>query len=379
MSQLSRREFIRKSAASASAVALASGVSRGYPANERVQLGWIGYGGRATGLMQHMLQRCPDAANVAICDLKQDRIDAGLKAAERDKPRGYLDFRKMMEKEKLDGILCVTAPCDHATVVVPVLEAGYNCFAEKPMDITVEKIDAITKAARKAKGFYQIGTQRRSHPVYQAMMKAIHEGLMGQVKFLEGGWHWSGDPSMQRVPRDGGRLTEQASHHMDVMSWAMKNAHPVACVSMASADRDTKPNEYSETKSATVFQFPGNVLFSYTHLWLLPGKYDKEILLAFGQKGAMDFNQCLYTGRDEKEKRFAEPIGKGWDQGTPEELAHFVDNIRKGNKKPWANVETGRVCSLMCLMGRKAHVNAAKNIYEPSVVKWEDLGSTTDL
>ena len=77
MSQLSRREFISKSAAGASAVALASGVARGFPANEKVQLGWIGYGGRATGLMQHMLQRCPDAANVAICDLKPDRVDAG--------------------------------------------------------------------------------------------------------------------------------------------------------------------------------------------------------------------------------------------------------------------------------------------------------------
>jgi len=44
------------------------------------------------------------------------------------------------------------------------------------MDITVEAIDAVTAAARKAKGFYQIGTQRRSHPTYQAMMKFIRMG-----------------------------------------------------------------------------------------------------------------------------------------------------------------------------------------------------------
>lgn len=379
MSHLSRREFIRSSAAGAGAVALASGVARGYPANERVQLGWIGYGGRATGLMQHMLERCPEAANVAICDLRQERVDAGLKAAERDKPRGYTDMYKMMEKEKLDGILVVTAPCDHATVVVPVLEAGFNCFAEKPMDITVEACDAITKAARKAKGLYQIGTQRRSHPTYRAAMEFIHQGHMGEPSFLQGGWHWSGDPSGARVERDGGRLIEQASHHTDVMSWVMKDAAPLSCVSMARADKGTKPNEYTETKSATVFQFPGNVLFSYTHLWILPGKYDKEILLAFGSKGAVDFNDALYTGRDEKEHRFGPTIGKAWDQGTPESLIHFVDNIKKGNKTPWANVETGRIGSLMCIMGRMAHINAAKNAYEPSVVKWKDLGSTTDL
>ncbi len=85
----------------------------------------------------------------------------------------------------------MTEPNAHAKVVVPVLEAGYNCFGEKPMDITVEAIDAVTAAARKAKGFYQIGTQRRSHPTYQAMMKFIQDGLMGAPSFLQGGWHWS--------------------------------------------------------------------------------------------------------------------------------------------------------------------------------------------
>jgi predicted dehydrogenase len=379
MSDISRRDFVKKTAVGASAVALAAGVARGFPANEKVRLAWIGYGGRATGLMGHMLERCPDATNIAICDLKQDRIDAGLKAAERDKPRGYTDFRVMLDKEKPDGVMIVTAPCDHATVVVPVLEAGYNTFAEKPMDITVEKCDAITKAARVSKGFYQIGTQRRSHPTYRKMMQAIWDGFIGKMMLLQGGWHWSSDPSGVSVQRDGGRLIEQASHHMDVMSWAMKDAHPLRCVAMAYSYNGAKPSEFSETESATTFEFPGGAIFTYTHLWCLPGKFDAEVLRCFGEKGCMDLNQCLYTGRDEKEQRFGPPINKAWDEGTPESLVHFVDNIKKGNRTPWANVESGRICSLMCIMGRMAMINAKKNAYEPSMVNWKDLGSTTDL
>jgi len=66
--------------------------------------------------------------------------------------------------------------------------------------------------------------------------------------------------------------------------------------------------------------------------------------------------------------------------GQVQELQDFVANIRTGGKRlPNANVETGRTCSLMCIMGRMAMVNKAKNAYEPSVVKWEDLKSTTDL
>lgn len=379
---LTRRSFLRTSAIGASAVALASGRARAFAANEKVQLGWIGYGGRARGLMEKILASCPDAQIRAMCDLIPERTAAGQKAAERDKPKGYKDLREMMDKEKLDGVLVVTQPNVHADTVLPVLERNIHCFAEKPMDITVEKIDQITAAARKSKGLYQIGTQRRFHPLYLKMMEAIHKkDRIGKVTFLQGGWHWSGDPTGAPVERDGGRLIEQSSHHMDVMSWAMKNQHPATCVAMAYQDRDPKdPNKVSETKSATIFQFPDGTLFSYTHLWLLPGKFDEEILRAFGEKGCLDFNEALYTGRDEKEERFGERIGKGWDQGTTEELIDFVDNIKTGGQRvPNANLETGRICSLMCIMGRMAMVNKARNAYEPSVVQWKDLKSTTEL
>jgi len=382
--RLTRRNFLKASAAGAPLVSLGlAGVARGYPANEKVQLGWIGCGGRSSGLMKHMLESVPDARVVGVCDLIPDRMEKARKFWERDKPNGYLDFRKMFEKEKLDGVMCIVQVCNHAKVTIPVLEAGYHCFGEKPLDKDVESCDALTLAARKAwkeKGkFFQIGTQRRYHPTYLACMDAIHQGLIGKVTFMQGGWHWSSDPSGARTDCDGGRLIEQASHHMDVMAWAMKDTPPVSCVAMGSSQAGRTP-EFSETHSSVTFCWPDGTLFSYTHLWALPGRYDQEILTVFGEKGAVDLNGAMYYGRDEKTRKFGEPIGKGWDQGTPEELMDFVANIKSGGKRlPNANIETGRVCSLMCIMGRMAMVNAEKNRYEPRVVHWKDLKSTTDL
>lgn len=380
---MSRRDFMKASAAGSAVMLGSLGSARAYAANERVQLGWIGCGGRSSGLMQHMLEKVPDARVVGVCDLIPERMEKAKKFWERDKPNGYTDFREMFDKEKIDGVMCVVQICNHAKVAIPVLEAGYHCFGEKPLDKDVESCDALTIAARKAwkeKGkFFQIGTQRRYHPTYLAMMKAIHEGLLGKVTFMQGGWHWSGDPSGAPSDCDGGRLIEQASHHMDVMAWAMKDQRPATCVAMGYNQRGRTP-EFSETHSSTTFAWPDGTLFSYTHLWLLPGKYDQEHLTVFGEKGAADLNAAMYYGRDEKTQKFGEPIGKGWDEGTPEELAGFVANIKAGGKRlPNANIETGRLCSLMCIMGRMAMVNAKKNAYEPSVIKWEDLGTKTDL
>jgi len=72
----------------------------------------------------------------------------------------------MFDKEKIDGVMCIVQICNHAKVTIPVLEAGYHTFGEKPLDKDVESCDALTAVARKMwkeKGkFFQIGTQRRT-------------------------------------------------------------------------------------------------------------------------------------------------------------------------------------------------------------------------
>jgi len=376
---LSRRNFIKTSAMGASAVALGTqSVAKGFPANEKVQLGWIGIGGRCNRLMTEML-KVPDARNVAVCDLKPDRIEFGKKKMARDNPTGYTDFRKMMEKEKLDGILIATEPNNHVGLVVPVLEAGYHCFAEKPMDTTVEKVDAITKAARKAKGFYQIGMQRRYSPTFVKGMPNVINGKHGKVTFMQGQWHWWRGSTKRPGERDGWGLTEQSCHHMDVMAWAMKDKHPVSCVSMGYNQGNNPPKTYRETHSATAFKFPDGTIFSYTHLFLLAPKFEAEKLWVFCEQAGFDLPAGMMYMRDKTEKQIAPGAIGNWGTGQTEQLFDFVANIKTGGKRiPNANVETGRIGTLMSIMGRTAMIDFEKNAFEPRVIKWKDLGSTTD-
>ncbi len=394
-SDLSRRDFVKKTAFGASAAALgARSVARGFPANEKVQLGWIGIGGRQKGLMSDMIKHCSaDARTVAVCDLIPERVEEGKKRAEPDKPKGYTNMHKMMDSEKLDGILIVTQPCAHAEVVVPVLERGFHCFAEKPMDTTVEKVDAIVKAARKAKGvIYQIGTQRRYSPPHIKALEIINSGKLGKVMFMQGAWHWSWRPGARKVARDGGFMVEQASHHTDVMAWAMGDTPPATCVSSARTEVDAPegPNVINEQQSATAWTWPGGEIFSYTHLCYLARRFQDEKLWVHCEKAGVEISHGVLHKVDldwrnptkpieEFEERFAEDVKGDWGKGTKQELQEFVRNLKSGAKLPVnANVETGRVSTLMCIMGRMAMVNEARNAFEPRVVRWKDIGSTTD-
>jgi predicted dehydrogenase len=276
---------------------------------------------------------------------------------------------------------------------VPVLERGFHCFAEKPMDTTVEKVDAIVKAARKAKGvIYQIGTQRRYSPPHIEAYKIIHSGRLGSVMFMQGHWHWQWRPGLRKVARDGGFLVEQASHHTDVMAWAMGDAAPATCIASARAvlPLPDGPNVNNEQQSAVVWTWPTGEIFSYTHLTYLAPRFQDEKLWVHCEKGGVEVNHGVLhhvnlkyrtEAKEPKdlEERFAEDVKGDWGKGTKQEMQGFVANLKAGGKLPInANVETGRVATLMTIMGRMAMVNQDRNRFEPRLVHWKDIGTTTD-
>jgi predicted dehydrogenase len=392
--KFTRRRFIRNSAVAASALAVPAVVPRRVlGANETVQLAQIGCGGRGSNDLEALVA-VPKSRVVAVCELRDDRLEKAKKIAYTSEPKGYKDFRKMIAEEKLDGVVAVVEVQNHAKVVVPILEAGINCFSEKPIDSTVEKVDQVVMAARKSKGFLQVGLQRRYIAGHRAVIDRIHKEELGKVYALQGHWHFSHPAGPADADWDGGRLIEQAVHHMDVMSWVMKNQAPTRCVAMGFGPSDpgaNPPKHMSEAKSATTFEFPGNVLFSYTHFFGAAGpfgdeqgpnglennrNYTGEKLWVLCDKGGYDVTRGIKYVRGAGQEKVGEPSG-GYYDGTNEQFLSFAECCRTG-QKPASNHETARVSTLMSMLGRMAMYDRESATFTPRVVRWQDLGSKTD-
>jgi predicted dehydrogenase len=394
MGDLSRRDFMKQSAIGASAALAGQSVARGFPANEKVQIGWVGIGSRWRGLAGDMIKHCPDARTAAVCDLIPDRIEQGKKMFEHDQPVGFTNMHEMMDKTKLDGILVATQPNAHAEVVVPILKAGIHCFCEKPMDTTVDKVDAIVDAVNKSPGvIFQIGTQRRFSPPHITVMDAITSGSAGRVLFMQGHWHWHWRPGPRAVARDGGFIVEQSSHHTDIMAWAKGDVPPATCVSSAQTivPIPEGPRYKNEQQSATVWQWPDGSVFSYTHLTYLSRQFTSEQLVVHCERAGFDVAHGLRYGVEqgnwtqptgdvaELAHRIAPDVKGDWGKGTKQEMQAFIANIRSGQpSQPRANVHTGRISTLMCIMARMAMVNNDANRFEPRVIRWADLGSQVE-
>jgi predicted dehydrogenase len=392
---VSRRKFLKTTAAGASALAVPSIVGSGVLGNDdTVRIAVVGCGGRGSRDLRALVA-VPKVKIVGVCELRDDRLKLAQEIAYVSKPNAYKDYREMLEKEKPDGVTAVVEVQNHAKVVCPILEMGYNCFSEKPIDTTVAKVDRLVATARKTGKWVQFGFQRRYHPGHRPVVERIHDQELGPVYALQGHWHFAGAQGYADADWDGGRLIEQACHHMDAMSWVMKNKAPLRCVSIGRPPMGPPGNHkfqhISEAGSATVFEFPGNVMFSYTHFMGVPGSigedegpstkpeeqnFINEKLWVFCEKGGYDLTRGMkYVG---KTKERVGAASQGYDEGTQEEFNSFVECIRTG-KTPDSSHETARISTFMSMMGRMAMYNRDTRSFDPRIIEWEELGSTTEV
>lgn len=185
MSPLSRRQWLKRTAAAA-ATGLAvpyfvpRGVlaSEGRPgANDRVTVGCIGVGGRATLLLNQL----PEGAQiVALCDCNLPRAEKYKAEHQGDWPV-YQNYHELLERKDIEAVLVGTLefqrvlPCIHACM------AGKDVYAEKPLTLCIQEGRALVNAVRHYGRVLQVGTQQRSMTMNRVACELVRSGGLGKV------------------------------------------------------------------------------------------------------------------------------------------------------------------------------------------------------
>jgi predicted dehydrogenase len=150
-------------------------------ANDRVNAGFIGIGGRARWLLQH--EDFGEARVAALADINPGSLAEGMRLQPKwQQWRPYNDYRRMFEQEKLDAVWVETTTHARVLICLQALQAGLDVYAEKPMTLTVEEGQELTKAVRKLGRVLQVGTQQRSMPINVFASKLVSEGKIGKIE-----------------------------------------------------------------------------------------------------------------------------------------------------------------------------------------------------
>ena len=186
---MNRREFTKTTALGFGAgLTLLSGAASafGAAANEKVNLGFIGCGGRGRQLLGDYITRS-DINVLHCCDTYRPKAQMGAEILQKAKietpPTLSTDMRTVLDDPKVDAVVCALPDHWHALACVWACQAEKDVYTEKPVSHSAWEGRKMVEAARKYKRIVQHGTQCRSAPYCLAARQYIADGKLGKVHF----------------------------------------------------------------------------------------------------------------------------------------------------------------------------------------------------
>jgi predicted dehydrogenase len=380
-----RRQFLGASAALAAGAmgapfftarqALAAPAQPG--PNDRIRVGAIGVGGRASLLLQQL----PEGGEiVALSDCNLPRAEAFKAKANGDWPV-YQDYRKLLDRKDIDAVIVATGEFQRVVPCIHACQAGKDVYAEKPLTLYVREGRALVDAVRRHGRVLQVGTQQRSMAMNKVACELIRSGGLGKVLEVRAINYTGAEAS----PRDG--LPEQSvpagldwntwlnqaaarPYHPNWMGWMrwrdfsggeMTNwgAHGVDQIQWALGMDDTGPSEMKPLSAGS----NGQVAMKYANgvpvnFVIETGKGPMGGAVFICEKGKLEINRNKFSSNPPE---IAKELNKKVDVAEEErkwsdELAlwqarwhmqDWLDCIRT-RKQPVADVEIGHRSVTVC-------------------------------
>lgn len=197
----------------------------------QVRFGIIGCGAIAP-IHARSIAEIDNARLVAVADVVEENART---LADQYNAQGYPDYREMIERDDVDAVcLCVPSGL-RAEIAEECAQAGKHILAEKPLEVTTERVDRILRAVDAAGVKLGCIFQSRFAEGPQLVRKAVEEGRFGRLVLGDAYIKWyrsqeyynSGAWRGTRRLDGGGALMNQGIHQVDLLLWFMGKARTV--------------------------------------------------------------------------------------------------------------------------------------------------------
>lgn len=408
-SEPTRRGFLSTTATMGSLALSASSYGRIQGANERIGVGFLGYGliGK-----RHLLdfKEQADVACLAVAEVHQGRLREALDLIGPG-ARGYGDFRQLLDRKDIQAVVISTPDHWHALQTMLACAAGKDVYVEKPLTLWVREGHWMIDVARRTGRVVQVGTQQRSGKHYQRARDLIRQGRLGQVvsvtmrhtRNIHPGY---GSPPDQAPPAEldwdlwlgpaprvaynpnrciyhfrwfwdysGGQMTNLGQHSLDIVDWMLGLESLKSVVSVGGRFALKDNGQTPDTQDA-LFECSGWTA-TWSHRECARGEPAKYGLEFHGTNGTLGISRKGFTltadslvPPENTVPQFAgaHPVGgpqpvkgvgaklrtESIDDQSGDSRAQFIDHIRdfltciRSRKQPIADLESGHRSVTAC-------------------------------
>jgi predicted dehydrogenase len=183
-STTARRQFIK-----AAAAAIATSRFPILGANDRINVGIVGLGGRGADHMESYASLDSEARIAALCDVNQSARERAVALVRKLKgydAKEYSDMRALFDSKDVDAVSLPLPNHWHALATIWACQAGKDVYVEKPACHNIFEGRQMVSAARKYNRMVQVGSQSRSDANVMRAMEVLEEGAIGQIYHARG-------------------------------------------------------------------------------------------------------------------------------------------------------------------------------------------------
>lgn len=196
---------------------------------------------------------------IGCCDKIPDKAK---KLADKYHVRAFENYDDMLESEEIDIVTIATPSGLHAEPAIAAAKAGKHVLCEKPLDVTLERIDSMIEAHEKSGTCLGGIFPYRFNDYVPFLRETINSGRFGTItyagvyvpwwrndEYYKNSWH--GTFKLD----GGGALINQSIHMIDMLCYLMPPVESVQAFTAALAHKIE-----SEDTAAAVLRFKGGAL-----------------------------------------------------------------------------------------------------------------------
>jgi UDP-N-acetyl-2-amino-2-deoxyglucuronate dehydrogenase len=285
-----------------------------------------------------------DGSLVAVCDHILDRAEV---IAKKYKIKAYKCMHEMMQNEDVDVVVILTESGLHAKHTIELAKYNAHIMVEKPMALRLEDADLMISACDENNiKLFVVKQNRFNVPVVQ-LRKALEAGRFGKlimgttrVRWCRPQSYYDQDSWRGTWKFDGGVLTNQASHHIDLLEWMMGDVESVFAKSKnALADIE------AEDTAIVILKFQNGALGVIEATTAIRPKDLEGSLSILGEKGSVEiggfavnemktwnFSEAI-DGDDEVIEKYSVNPPNVYGFGHQEYYEHVVDCLKNDSQQ----------------------------------------------
>lgn len=180
-----------------------------------LKLGIIGVGRIGKLHTENICYNVPEGNVVAIADpFMSDETKVWAKNLGIEKC--YDDYKKILNDVDVDAVLICSSTNTHAPISLEAIKAGKHIFCEKPVDLSVGKINDVIEALKGKKLKYQVGFNRRFDHNFRSIREAVEQGKIGDPHIMRITSRDPAPPPIEYIKVSGGLFLDMTIHDFDM-------------------------------------------------------------------------------------------------------------------------------------------------------------------